>query len=190
MVLFAGLLLVAVYGLFLPEFVPLVYAEQIEITPTVVLNTKQAIQKLQPMVSDERAERLAKSIDRVSLEHGIDPKLIVALIFRESSFHPDIENLRKNGPNGEIGLMQLNPVSRVRWSQCIPEGCPDTLEGADCQIATGTDYLAASIRGCPGSIWQGVFMYGSGQCVSFGRAAIHVSVRNAIRYYRMIGGIP
>jgi hypothetical protein len=145
-----------------------------------------AIQKLQPATDDERAARLAGAFAEAGKQHDFDPKLLIAISFRESSLHPEMEELRRFGKSrGEIGLMQCHGVA-LRFR---PEECQSNLKGAWCQIQTGTRFLA-HIRdnACPGSTWRVLAAYGHGVCMSEREATHDRGVKNVIRYYRVIGG--
>jgi hypothetical protein len=55
-------------------------------------------------LTEEQAETIAAAILRSSIQNGVDPRLVVAVIACESSFRPDAV-----GKKGEIGLGQLKP---------------------------------------------------------------------------------
>lgn len=55
-------------------------------------------------LSEDQAQ-VALDVARKAKQMGIDPKLAVALAFRESNLNPNT----KNGTSGEIGLMQVMP---------------------------------------------------------------------------------
>ena len=59
-------------------------------------------------VSLDRSE-LRQLINQVSLEHGVDPKLVDALVRVESSYDP-----RAVSRKGAMGLMQLMPGTAER----------------------------------------------------------------------------
>ncbi|MCS7191468.1 MAG: lytic transglycosylase domain-containing protein [Armatimonadetes bacterium] len=65
---------------------------------------KAAAKFFNPNLPDEQAEIIAASILRSSIQRGIDPRLVVAVIACESSFKPEAV-----GKKGEIGLGQLKP---------------------------------------------------------------------------------
>lgn len=163
-------------------FAVVAWGEQLP-TPTTL---EEAIQLLQPRTDDARAKRLAKIFHEAGEEHGFDPKLLVAISFRESSLSPEMEELRRFGKvRGEIGLMQCHGAA-LRFR---PEKCQAELRGAWCQIHTGTRYLAHLREKCQGSTWRWLAAYGSGKCMSEREATHSTSIKNAIRYYRRIGGV-
>ncbi len=65
---------------------------------------KAAAKFFNPNLSDEMAQTIAVSILRSSIQNGVDPRLVVAIIACESSFKPEAV-----GKKGEIGLGQLKP---------------------------------------------------------------------------------
>lgn len=65
---------------------------------------KAAAKFFNSKLTDEQSEMIASAILRSSIQNGVDPRLIVAIIACESSFRPDAL-----GKKGEIGLGQLKP---------------------------------------------------------------------------------
>jgi hypothetical protein len=65
---------------------------------------KAAAKFFNPNLTDEQSETFATAILRSSIQNGVDPRLVVAVIACESSFRPDAV-----GKKGEIGLGQLKP---------------------------------------------------------------------------------
>ncbi len=65
---------------------------------------KAAAKFFNPNLTDQQAETIAAAILRSSIQYGVDPRLVVAVIACESSFRPDAV-----GKKGEIGLGQLKP---------------------------------------------------------------------------------
>lgn len=149
-------------------------------------STVTAIEMLQPRVSLERAIRLAEIIDRESNVHGIESKIIVSLIMRESSYDPRVEKGERLGQAKEIGLMQIHPLNKKALS-LRPDHCDETLPGAECQIITGIRYLSTVREQCPGSPWRWIGAYGMSRCPTEEQAAMHPTVRRAWNYCQDIG---
>ncbi len=150
------------------------------------MTLKGAITALQPGVDETRADRLAKIFKITGEQYGFDPKFIIAIAFRESSLIPSVENRRRFGKSHrEIGLMQCHGAAL----SFRPAQCSTKLEGAWCQIQTGTRYLA-HIRDnvCSGSTWRLLAAYGHGRCMSAHEAKNDRGVRRVMRYYQAIGG--
>lgn len=150
------------------------------------MTLESAIMALQPGINSDRSSRLA-SIFRISgKQNGFDPKFLVSIAFRESSLVSSIEERRRFGKSrNEIGLMQCHGAALT----FRPVECSERLEGAYCQIETGTRYLA-HIRDnvCPGSTWRILAAYGHGACLSERDARNDRGVKRVMRYYKAIGG--
>ena len=113
----------------------------ISITGDALDGTAGAIRSVQPAIDEDRAQELAAIIDTQATEHNFDPRLIVAIIMRESSFSPHVESGQKLGSLRERGLMQIHPQNKLAFD-LAPNECTNQLEGAYCQIATGVRYLS------------------------------------------------
>ena len=97
-------------------------------------------------------ERLQDSIQFVAyaVANGLDPLLIVAVAFHESSFNREAVNQK----SGAVGLMG---ISRVHFDY-VPG---DWIWN----IRTGTKLLAKAIHDCGGNIAKGLSLYnGRGKC--------------------------
>lgn len=168
----------------------LVFGEEAAPTSALELtSTAKAILTLQPQAGTERAQDLARHIDDAAHENRLDPKLLVALIMRESSFAQNVELLNKLGSAGERGLTQVHPSNTMALSM-RPDGCDANLAGARCQIFTGARYLAWCRRTCPGSTSRWVASYGMAQCPSEMLAPHYRTIRIAQGFYRRIAGHP
>jgi len=144
----------------------------------------RGVQTLQPGADDDRAARLASVFSTAGQRHEIDPLLLVAIAFRESSLSPEVELHRRRGQLGEGGLMQVHGVALTRR----PHYCPTPLPDAECQVETGAAWLAEVRETCGGSWWRWVAAYGMARCPSENDARSADSARTAHRYYRRIGG--
>jgi soluble lytic murein transglycosylase len=82
-------------------------------------------------------------IEPVAEQEGIDPKLIRAVIWRESRFDPTAK-----GQAQERGLMQVTPVAGLEWAKHYKvENFVETdLFSPDTNIRAGTWYLARSLK--------------------------------------------
>lgn len=138
-----------------------------------------SIRTLQPAHSVERSKSIARWFLEAAEPYDFDPKLLVAISFRESALmHKTIGKSKS-----EIGLMQVHGAA----AKLRPDDC--SLESPRCQILTGTEWLAFAKRTCGESIWDYVFAYGKGRCPrSPDESRGHYSTRNARRHYIRIGG--
>lgn len=144
------------------------------------------IKLLQPATTNDRASKLSKIFKKVGKDTDIDPLLLVAISFRESSLSKRVEDHTIMGKRNEIGLMQIMPKSPAM--QLRPNECTQKLNGPYCQIATGAKWLAKVRELCPGSWWRWVGSYGHKKCLSENRAGMDYGTRIAKRYYEKIGG--
>lgn len=83
------------------------------------------------------------NIARAGSEYGVDPKLIRAVIWRESHF-----NRRHIGAHGEIGLMQVTEAAARDWAKAADKPLPlrQDLFRPDINIRAGTWYLHHAIQ--------------------------------------------
>jgi len=88
--------------------------------------------------------RYADLIQAAGTRHGVDPRLIRAVIYQESKFHS-----RARGNAGEIGLMQILPKGAVA-EYCRIQRCPAFAEKElfkpAVNIEIGTWYLARALQ--------------------------------------------
>lgn len=98
-------------------------------------DTTYAAQELVNFSSFRRYDAL---ITRIGKKQGVDPMLIKAVIWRESTFHPN-----KVGKNGERGLMQVTEAAASDWARKTKnEGfVPTDLFMPEVNIECGTWYL-------------------------------------------------
>jgi len=153
------------------------------------------IRELQPAISDERAKRLTAIFYNAGQRHNIDPLLLVAIAFKESSLSEAVENRRKRGELGEYGLMQTHGVAlNFRPADCNHHLLPVkgrmgvNASKAYCQVETGAAYLAEARRKCGGTWARWIAAYGMGRCPSDSYAKTTRPVQRAYKYYKQIGG--
>src|ERR1700730_9100005 len=63
-------------------------------------------------LSPARFHQYDSLIRRVATEHGIEPMLVKAIVWRESRFDPN-----KSGAAGERGLMQVSETAAREWAR-------------------------------------------------------------------------
>jgi hypothetical protein len=95
-------------------------------------------------------------IERESAKHGIDPDLIRALIYQESSF-----NRLATSPKGAMGLMQLMPGTAQEM------GVADAFDAAQ-NIAGGVAYLAKQIEKFGTTVGLAAYNAGPGAVQRYG----------------------
>lgn len=89
-----------------------------------------------------RAHSLDELIIRVSRHHGMDPRLISAVIWKESRF-----DRTAVGAAGEIGLMQVMPLTAMEWAgnNHIQGFTPAALFNPETNLHAGVWYLRKAI---------------------------------------------
>ena len=101
------------------------------------------------------ATELQLHIIQVAESYGIDPAIILAIIYRESSFNP-----ASIGDYGAaFGLMQIQP----RWHKDRMErlGCTDLLDPYQ-NVIVGADYLAEQVNRYGGDMGKALVAYNAG----------------------------
>jgi len=122
------------------------------------------IMRLQPGLDATGATAWSRAIRREANARQLDPLIVVALVMRESSFHPDVAEGRRRGRLGEVGALQVMPGGYAM--RFAPPDCRDQTD-ARCSIATGCAYLAhLRDHACPGSTWRWVAAYRWRTCPS------------------------
>lgn len=84
-----------------------------------------------------------KQIRESASDHGVDPLLIKAIIFTESSFFPN-----KTGSAGEVGLMQIRTVAAADWAKekAVPAPSKEDMFDPGLNIEIGTWYIARALK--------------------------------------------
>ncbi len=82
-------------------------------------------------------------ITKVATEHGLDPRLVKAVVWRESRFQSDMV-----GRNGERGLMQISAIAAREWAtaNAIPNFEPDQLFDPKINLEIGSWYLGKAMQ--------------------------------------------
>ncbi len=94
-------------------------------------------------------KKLVAGFDSAAAKYELDPLLLVAMSYLESSFKSDVIGFKR----GAIGLLQVHGVAA--------KGCElKTVKG---QIHCGARWLDKGIKRC-GSIEAGLYAYATGKC--------------------------
>src|SRR6516225_199912 len=76
----------------------------------LALRTGDALYSFYEWLSPARFQQYDSIITSVSAEHGLDPMLVKAVVWRESRF-----DTKKDGTAGERGLMQVSAKAADEW---------------------------------------------------------------------------
>ena len=90
-----------------------------------------------------REMKYDKIIHAAAAKHGVDPMLIKAIIFTESTFVPS-----KVGKDGEIGLMQIRKAAATDWANARGVPLPSKAEmyKPELNIEIGTWYITRALK--------------------------------------------
>jgi soluble lytic murein transglycosylase len=90
-----------------------------------------------------RVHRYDQLIVQTGREYGVDPRLVSALIWRESRFDANCIGTRQ-----EVGLMQVTETAGMEWAKNrgVNSFSRDSLFNPATNIQAGTWYLARAIR--------------------------------------------
>jgi soluble lytic murein transglycosylase len=82
-------------------------------------------------------------IVKVAGEHDLDPRLIKAVVWRESRFQADMI-----GRNGERGLMQVSEIAARDWATAkgVKDMHPDQILIPEMNLEIGTWYLKKAVQ--------------------------------------------
>jgi soluble lytic murein transglycosylase len=94
-------------------------------------------------LAGSRYTRYEAIITDVANKHGLDPLLVKAIVWRESSFHPD-----KIGTVGERGLMQVGEAAAKDWAlaEKIETFMPTDLFDPKTNVEVGTWYFKKALE--------------------------------------------
>ncbi len=90
-----------------------------------------------------REHRFDPLIRSAAARNGVDPALVSAVIWRESSYLPN-----RTGKAGEMGLMQIREPAGREWARAcsIADFQPEHLYNPCTNIEAGTWYLARALK--------------------------------------------
>ena len=91
--------------------------------------------------------KYSHAIQRISLNYGINPRFVQALIWRESRF-----SANATGAHGEIGLMQIKMETARDWAKKHNRPVPfrDQVYGVELNLSIGIWHLDQAMRN-----WEG-----------------------------------
>lgn len=137
---------------------PTAPTEQTEIIETVYMEVQRetaATEAPATLYAVPLSEELQLHIIRASEAHDIDPALIIAVIWEESSY----KETAKGDSGNSLGLMQIQP----KWHKERMDrlDCPDLLDPFQ-NVTVGVDILAELIDKYDGNISMALMAYNAG----------------------------
>jgi soluble lytic murein transglycosylase-like protein len=108
-----------------------------------------------PVSAETTTVPYGEIIDKVAAEHGVDVKLVRALITVESAYHP-----RARSNKGAMGLMQLMPATARQYSVANPYD-PES------NIQAGVRYLKSLLERLPRHLALAAYNAGEGAVARF-----------------------
>jgi soluble lytic murein transglycosylase len=97
---------------FAAKFVVVIFLSVLAAAALGLWRSPDAFYTIQEWLNPTRFHRYDAVITSIAHKHGIDPMLIKAIVWRESTFHPG-----KVGRDGERGLMQVSPAAAGDWAR-------------------------------------------------------------------------
>lgn len=124
-----------------------------------VKEVARCIMKLRPMTTPYMAVYIAANIVQESSKKGLDPYLVLGVIFAESTLNPNAESKM-----GALGLMQVRYITWKLEPELKSNGIDvrHKLFWIDANIKAGTDILARFIKEAGGNIGTALYRYNTG----------------------------
>jgi soluble lytic murein transglycosylase len=109
----------------------------------LMVRSKDPVYVLRELKNWTDYRRYDSLIVRVAAAHHVDPRLVKAVIWRESRFQSDMQ-----GRNGERGLMQVSEIAAREWvlANSVPHFEPTQLLDPETNIQVGTWYLSKALQ--------------------------------------------
>jgi soluble lytic murein transglycosylase len=109
----------------------------------LMVRSKDPLYVLRELKNWTDYRRYDSLIVRIAAAQRVDPRLVKAVIWRESRFQSDMQ-----GRNGERGLMQVSEVAARDWAAAnnIPHFEPSQLLDPETNIRVGTWYLGKALQ--------------------------------------------
>lgn len=128
---------------FLIKFLIVIFLAILSAGGIILYLSSDPVYVIQEWLNYSRFRRFDLTINEVARKHQVDPLLIKAIIWRESSFHPEMAGTRK-----ERGLMQITEGAADDWIKAnkIENFDATDLFDPKTNIEIGTWYLSQALQ--------------------------------------------
>jgi peptidoglycan lytic transglycosylase len=109
----------------------------------LVLRTKDPLYVVRELKNWSDFKQYDSLITQIANEHLLDPRLVKAVVWRESQFQTDMV-----GRNNERGLMQVSEIAAREWakSNVVPNFEPNQLFNPEVNLEIGCWYLSKALQ--------------------------------------------
>jgi soluble lytic murein transglycosylase len=109
----------------------------------LVIRSRDPVYVLRELKDWTDYRRFDSLIVKVAREYNLDPRLIKAVVWRESRFQADM-----TGRNGERGLMQVSEIAARDWAAAkgVRDLRPEQLLTPEINLEIGTWYLSKAVQ--------------------------------------------
>ena len=130
-------------GLFLLKIALLLVLSCAVAVAYLVIRSHDPVYVLRELKDWTDYRRFDPLIVKVAREYDLDPRLIKAVVWRESRFQADMI-----GRNGERGLMQVSEVAARDWAAAkgLPALRPEEMLVPELNLEVGTWYLSKAVQ--------------------------------------------
>jgi soluble lytic murein transglycosylase-like protein len=154
----------------------------------IIRDIRDVINQANTSLGQALSEEIAQVNYRESIAYNLDPYLLTAMAYRESTFRPDVR-----GKSGEFGLIQIMPGTGKWIAEKLgyTDWSPEQLLDVETNVRFAAYYLSISIREFGGDVQKGVLAYNRGsngarKWMSENRPEDHGYVSKVMATYRMI----
>jgi soluble lytic murein transglycosylase len=109
----------------------------------LVIRSRDPVYVLRELKDWTDYRRFDSLIVKVAREYNLDPRLIKAVVWRESRFQADM-----TGRNGERGLMQVSEIAARDWAAAkgVRDLRPEQMLTPEMNLEIGTWYLSKAVQ--------------------------------------------
>jgi soluble lytic murein transglycosylase len=109
----------------------------------LVIRSRDPVYVLRELKDWTDYRRFDSLIVKVAREYNLDPRLIKAVVWRESRFQADM-----TGRNGERGLMQVSEIAARDWASAkgVRDVRPEQMLSPEMNLEIGTWYLSKAVQ--------------------------------------------